>query len=216
MSSATEARTRRVGILLYPDVEVLDAAGPFEVFTCASRMAQRASPEAPPPFSVHTLALAAGPVRARAGLRMLADQALAQAAPPDVWLVPGGVVDAALADAELLAQIARLAAGAEITASVCTGAFLLAAAGLLPPGTPVTTHWEDAADLARAHPRLAVDATRRYLDNGRLVTAAGISAGIDMALHLVARLAGPALAERTARQMDVVWTRDLWQGRPLR
>lgn len=216
MSPDREARTRRVGILLYPDVEVLDAAGPCEVFTCASRMALRTAPAAPPPFAVHTLALAAGPVRARAGLQMLADQALAQAAPPELWLVPGGVVAAALADAELLAQIARLSQGAEVTASVCTGAFLLAAAGVLPPGTPVTTHWEDAADLARAQPTLVVDATRRYVDAGRIVSSAGISAGIDMALHLVGRLAGPALAERTARQMDVVWTRDPWHGQPLR
>lgn len=211
------APTCRIGLLLYPDVEALDAAGPYEVFTCASRMALRLAPGAPPPFTVQTLAAAAGPVRARAGLAFGADLALADAVPPDLLLVPGGVVDAALRDAALLARIARLAAAARGVASVCTGAFLLAAAGVLPAGAWVTTHWEDAADLARAFPALRVDATRRYLvlpqPDGRFIaTSAGIHAGIDLSLHLVARLAGQALAERTARQMDVAWQRDAHDG----
>jgi transcriptional regulator GlxA family with amidase domain len=84
----------------------------------------------------------------------------------------------------------------------------LADAGLLPAGTPVTTHWEDLDDLQRAHPALQVLPGRRWVDCGRLVTSAGISAGIDMSLHLVERLAGRALAERTARQMDFDWTED--------
>ncbi len=202
---ATTATTRQVAILLYPDVELLDFAGPYEVFTTASRMALRLAPAAPPPFAVCTVARQAGPVRARAGLQALADHGLDAHPAIDLLLVPGGVVDAPLADGATLGWLARQAPQAEITASVCTGVFLLAAAGLLPMGTPVTTHWEDIDDLRRTHPRLEVLPQRRYVAQGRLVS----SAGIDMSLHLVARLAGTALAERTARQMDVVWTRDV-------
>ena len=200
------AATRRIAIVLYPDVEVLDVAGPYEVFTTASRMALRADPLAPPPLAVHTVAAAAGPVRARAGLQMVADHGLADA-PPAHWVpVPGGVIDQPLADAALQRWLAQRTAHAEGVASVCTGAFVLAAAGLLPPGTAVTTHWEDADDLQRTHPALRVQPAQRWIDAGRIVTSAGIGAGIDMALHLVARLHSRALAERTARQLDVAWT----------
>lgn len=206
--------TRRVDILLFPQVEVLDFAGPYEVFTTASRMAARLMPGSVPPFEVRTVAAAAGPVRARAGLQALADADFADAAPPAaVLVVPGGVVDDARRDEATLRWIAEAAAGAQLVASVCTGAFLLAGAGLVAANTPVTTHWEDIADLRRAHPALDVREGPRWVDGGRLanggaalVTSAGISAGIDMSLHLVERLAGRALAERTARQMDFGWT----------
>ena len=91
-----------------------------------------------------------------------------------------------------------------ITASVCTGAFILAAAGVLTKG-PATTHWEDIADLRTQYPALDVLENLRWVDRGALVTSAGISAGIDMSLHLVTRLLGAALSERTARQMDTPW-----------
>ncbi|MFL5301478.1 MAG: DJ-1/PfpI family protein, partial [Anaeromyxobacteraceae bacterium] len=91
-----------------------------------------------------------------------------------------------------------------LTASVCTGAFLLAAAGLL-DGLDVTTHWEDCADLARAFPALRVREGARFIEHERVVTSAGISAGLDMSLRLVARLAGEPLAHATARQMDYAW-----------
>ena len=209
--------TRRVDILLFPQVEVLDFAGPYEVFTTASRMAARLMPGSVPPFEVRTVASAAGPVRARAGLQALADAGFADAAPPAaVLVVPGGVVDDVRRDEATLRWIAEAAAGAELVASVCTGAFLLADAGLIAAGTPVTTHWEDIADLRRAHPAPNVREGLRWVDGGRiangraaLVTSAGISAGIDMSLHLVERLAGRALAERTARQMDFEWTENL-------
>jgi transcriptional regulator GlxA family with amidase domain len=89
-------------------------------------------------------------------------------------------------------------------ASVCTGAFLLAQAGLL-DGQEVTTHWDDLADLRAAYPQLSVRGERRWIDNGRTLTSGGISAGIDMSLHLVERLAGRELALRTARQMEYDW-----------
>ena len=119
-------------------------------------------------------------------------------------IVPGGVVDAAAACPATRAWVAQAAGAAQITASVCTGAFILAAAGVLTEG-PATTHWEDIADLRTQYPALDVLENLRWVDRGALVTSAGISAGIDMSLHLVTRLLGAALSERTARQMDTPW-----------
>ncbi len=202
-------RTLQVGILMFPEVEALDFAGPFEVFTTASRMALRATPDAPPPFAVSTIARQRGLCRARAGLQVQVDHDFADHPALDVLVVPGGVVTDELQQPDTLAWLARTAPGCALLASVCTGAFLLAAAGLLPAGSRVITHWEDIDDLRRAHPALIVqDAEQqlRWVDLGTTITSAGISAGIDMSLHLVERLAGRALAERTARQMDFAWT----------
>ena len=197
--------TRRVAIYLFADVEVLDFAGPYEVFTTASRVFARQRSGAQAPFAVCTIAREKAPVRARAGLVVWPDHGFADAPPIDLLLVPGGVVSDELERADVVAWIAATHRRAELTASVCTGAFLLARAGLFAPGDAVTTHWEDLADLRAAFPGLEVRGDRRWIDNGRVVTSAGISAGIDMSLHLVERLAGRELAEATARQMDVAW-----------
>lgn len=201
-------RPLQVAILVFDDVEALDLGGPYEVFTTASRMHQRLHPRASHPlFAVQCVARTLAPVRARAGLRVLPDADFANAAAPHLLIVPGGVVDAAAACAETLAWVRHAAAQAQIAASVCTGAFILAAAGVLADG-PVTTHWEDIADLRARFPQLAVQENVRWVDRGAQVTSAGISAGIDMSLHLVARLAGNVLAERTARQMDTPWHKE--------
>lgn len=200
----SDTPTCRVAILAFDGVEALDFAGPFEVFTTASRVHGRRRPGDAPPFAVRSVAARPGPVRARAGLSMLPDHTLDDAPAAELLLVPGGVVDACMDDARLLRWIAQAHAGTQVTASVCTGAFVLAQAGVLASG-PCTTHWEDVADLQAAFPALEVDGARRWVDQGRIVTSAGISAGIDMSLHLVARLAGRALAEATARQMDYRW-----------
>lgn len=196
--------TRTVGILMYDEVEALDFAGPYEVFTTATRMQARLAPDAPPPFSVCTVSRDGGRVKARAGMVVDADHAFHTAPPIDVLLVPGGVHDAAMRDPATLDLLARRAAQAEIVASICTGAFLLAAAGIA-PDAPLTTHWEDLDDLRRAFPSRRVVADVRWVEHDRVISSAGIAAGIDMSLHLVERLAGRALAERTARQMDVRW-----------
>lgn len=145
------------------------------------------------------------PVRARAGFTVVPHHAFDAHPPLDVLVVPGGVHERELAKPATLAWIARQHAGTRVTASVCTGAFLLAAAGVLPAGLEVTTHWEDLADLARGFPALRVRDGVRWVEHERLVTSAGISAGLDMSLRLVARLASQELAERTARQMDYAW-----------
>ncbi|MCR8959336.1 DJ-1/PfpI family protein [Variovorax sp. S2] len=198
--------TLRVLILAFDGVEALDFAGPFEVFTTASRVSQRLNPGTEAPFEVASVALASAgqPVQARAGLRLLADHNLADNPTADLLIVPGGVVDAPMASPATLRWIAKCAAGAQLAASVCTGAFLLAKSGVLTQEA-VTTHWEDIADLRKQFPLLDVREGERWIDSGRVVSSAGISAGIDMSLYLVERLAGRALAERTARQMDYAW-----------
>ncbi|SCX39266.1 DJ-1/PfpI family protein [Variovorax sp. EL159] len=196
----------RVLILAYDGVEALDFAGPFEVFTTASRVSQRMQPGTAAPFEVASVAQAS-PVQARAGLRLLADHTLEDSPKADVLIVPGGVVDVPMACPDTLRWIAKSAAGAQLVASVCTGAFLLAKSGVV-TREAVTTHWEDIADLRAQFPRLDVREGVRWVDSGRVVSSAGISAGIDMSLHLVERLAGRELAERTARQMDYAWTRN--------
>jgi transcriptional regulator GlxA family with amidase domain len=194
-----------VGIFVFDDIEVLDFAGPYEVFTTASRVSRKRHPERPEPFQVGLVGAGGRPVRARAGLRIQPDHDYDDHPPIDVLIVPGGVVTAALDDAATVAWIGEVAASAQLTASVCTGAFLLARAGLL-KDKAVTTHWEDIDALKAMFPGLDVRAGLRWVDEGAIVSSAGISAGIDMSLHLVERLAGRALAEATARQMEFDWT----------
>jgi transcriptional regulator GlxA family with amidase domain len=195
-----------VGILVFDEVELLDMAGPYEVFTTAARVLARSQPPgAPALFSVTTLARRAGTVQARAGLRLQADHTLADHPPLDCAIVPGGVVDAELGQPDLMAWVNAQARTARILASVCTGALLLAQAGVL-DGLDATTHWEDLDALRALRPAVRVQAGARWVDQGAIVTSAGISAGIDMGLHLVQRLHSHDLAVRTARQMEFDWT----------
>jgi transcriptional regulator GlxA family with amidase domain len=196
--------TTSIGIYVFPDVEVLDFAGPYEVFTTASRVFRRSHPTSPELFSVFTVAKEAGVFRARAGLQAQADFAFSTHPAIDVLIVPGGVVDAELATPEVEDWISQVAATAALTASVCTGSFLLAKAGLL-NGKSATTHWEDIADMRAMFPSVEILENRRWVDQGNVITSGGISAGIDMSLHIVERLAGRELALRTAHQMEFDW-----------
>ena len=197
--------TYSVAIYVFPNVEVLDFAGPFEVFTTASRVFLRQNPSRPAPFSVYTVARSLLPVTARAGLRVLPDHNLDTCPTPDLLLIPGGIVEAEMAEPEVLQWIRSSSQNAKITASVCTGAFLLAKAGLL-QGKSATTHWEDIADLRAQFPSLSVKEEVRWVDEGSIVTSAGIAAGIDMSLHLVSRLGSKGLALLTAKQLDVPYS----------
>jgi len=196
----------QVGILIFDEVELLDMAGPYEVFTTASRVHARTQPVGTPPlFNVITLARDNTAVRVRAGLRVQPDSTLHVHPPLDCAIVPGGVVDAELGRADLMAWIAAQACTTPIVASVCTGALLLAHAGVL-DGLEATTHWEDVDALRALRPGLRVRAGQRWVDTGAIVTSAGISAGIDMSLHLVERMHSRELALRTARQLEFDWT----------
>lgn len=125
----------------------------------------------------------------------------------DVLIIAGGVHNEELKKTEVISWVAKTAQGAQLVASVCTGVFILAEAGLLSNLT-VTTHWEDIDDLKNDYPDLYVVSDRRWLDEGRFVTSGGISAGIDMSLHLVSRPANSELAENTARQMEFDWNKN--------
>jgi transcriptional regulator GlxA family with amidase domain len=196
----------RVGVLLFEGVDLLDAGGPYEVFLTASRLVARDGGD--PPFEVVTISRTGGSVTAYGGLGLVPQAAAAGCGPLDVLVVPGTVDIAAVrADDELVAAIAQLARTSDLTASVCTGAFLLASVGLL-DGRPWTTHWEDVDLLAQDLGEGAAVRGVRWVDAGDVVTGAGLSSGVDMALHLVDRLAGRDLAERTARQIDHRWRPD--------
>ena len=144
-------------------------------------------------------------MRARAGLSVFPDYDFSHHPEINLLIIPGGVVTAELARHEVIQWIINTSKQSKLTASVCTGAFLLAQAGLL-DGKLATTHWEDIEELKSMFPSVKVQTNQRWVDEGKLITSAGISAGIDMSLHLVERLAGRALAARTARQLDFDWT----------
>lgn len=195
--------TVHVGIFIFEDMEVLDFAGPFEVFTTAARVWARLHPTELPRFNVRLLGETPA-VRARAGLLVHADLTLESSADLDLLVIPGGVVADQLDKPHIIQWIRRAAAQCMV-ASVCTGAFLLAKAGLL-ENRSATTHWEDIDDLRAQFPTIKVLSDRRWVDEGQILSSAGISAGMDMSLHLVERFAGRELAVATARQMEFDWT----------
>ena len=187
---------RNVAILLFDEVEVLDFAGPFEVFAVASELHDHAL------FRVFTVAASAGPIRARNGLSVHPDYLLESAPGPDVLIIPGGIGTRALMNnTAICGWIAAAAGPAELTLSVCSGALLLAKAGLL-TGLRVTTHHQVLDLLREVAPDTEVVAGERYVDNGRIVTAAGISAGIDASLYVVGRLCGETVSACTAAHME--------------
>lgn len=196
--------TRNVAIYVFEDVEVLDFAGPYEVFSTASRLHQRSRPLAESPFGVQLVSAESGPIKARYGLRILPDCRFSDCPRVDILIVPGGLVEKELERAELSAWVLSVNRSAEIVASVCTGSFILAKAGIL-DRLSATTHWEDIDEFSQKFPEVEVREDVRWVDENRILTSAGISAGIDMSLHIVSRLEGRELAERTARQMDYRW-----------
>lgn len=193
--------TRSIGIYVYDNVEVLDVTGPYEVFSCAARVSAKAKPDAPP-FRVRTIGRTSALLRARAGLAVFPEADFG-GADIDVLIVPGGVIDAELARPDVTAWIARVARDCELAAAIGTGAFLLTQAGLL-NGQHVPAQ-QRVAGAPRAFPELRIEGKRRLIDNGAIVAAGGVMAGLDLSLHLVERLAGRELALATARHMDYDW-----------
>lgn len=195
-----------VGILIFDDVEVLDFCGPFEVFSVArAPAADGARDEATPLFRVLTIAERPDIVRCRGDLLVLPHYTTTVHPPLDILVVPGGRgTRRERENRALLDWIAAQDRTTQVTTSVCTGAFLLAAAGLL-DGRRATTHWASIDWLRDNHPTVDVRADERVVDEGRLITSAGVSAGIDMALYLIGRLHGQNLAATTARHMEYDW-----------
>lgn len=198
--------TLRVAILLFDGFDLIDAGGPYEVFLTASRLLERDG--LAPAYQVVLATPGGRDVAAYGGMTLtgLTDTDALQSA--DIVLVPGTIdVACALSDSSLREAIERLAAASPLTASVCTGAFLLARAGLL-RDKPATTHWEDLTDLSGCGDVAQVVPGVRWVDAGAVLTSGGLTSGIHLALHLVARTASVELAHRTARQLDLDWSAD--------
>jgi transcriptional regulator GlxA family with amidase domain len=193
----------RVGIFIFDAVEVLDFAGPFEVFS-RTRLnpgvdARRSEESAP--FDVFTVARSRDPIFATGGLQVVAKHSFDDAPPIDLLVVPGGFgTRALLNDDETLDWIRRTAAKARKLTSVCTGSLLLAKAGLL-EGKRVTTHWAALELLESLGPGFIVDRTERVVDDG-VITSAGVASGMDMAFYVVEQLYGNGVAEETARYIE--------------
>ncbi|MCU1656451.1 MAG: DJ/PfpI family protein [Pseudonocardiales bacterium] len=183
--------------MLFPDVEELDFAGPWEVLSFWAREVARAEVE------VFTVASSLDPITAAKGLRVLPDRTWEQLGAIDVLIVPGGQGTRRFLapDDPLLARLRELAAGGTLMTSVCTGSLVYAAAGLL-HNRPATTHWSALDLLASLDPSIEVRPDDRYVDDGEVVTSAGVSAGIDMALHLVVRLDSEDAARRVKREIQ--------------
>ena len=192
-----------VGILIFHDVEVLDFAGPFEVFSrtrLVPGVESRRSDESAP-FNVFTVARSAAPAVATGGLRVIPAYSFADAPRIDLLVVPGGFgTRALLHDEETLAWIRRAAAEARKVASVCTGSLLLAQSGLL-DGKRATTHWGALDLLESLNQRVKVERDLRVVDDG-IITSAGVASGIDMAFYVVETLFGRAVADDTARHIE--------------
>lgn len=192
---------KRVGILVFGKVEVLDFCGPFQVLT-AVRLDEARRRQEPSPFDVFLVAERAEPVTANGGLRVIPDYTLTDCPPLDILIVPGGWgVRQELHNEPLIAWIAERGRQVETLASVCTGAMLLGRAGLL-DGKHATTHWGSLNWMRESFPNVTVEDQLRFVEDGYAITSAGISAGIDMALRLVARYFGEDIARATARHME--------------
>ena len=199
----SEHPMRTVGILIFDDVEVLDFCGPFEVFSVARPVGELDDEHRL--FQAVTIAEEMRIIRCRGGLLVQPHATISDCPPLDLLVVPGGMgTRRERRNTRILEWIAARGAQTELTTSVCTGAFLLAETGLL-DGHRATTHWASVDWMRETYPAITMLADARVVDEGHIVTSAGISAGIDMSLHVVARLHGNEVAKRTARSMEYDW-----------
>jgi transcriptional regulator GlxA family with amidase domain len=192
---------KRVGILIFPDVEVLDFCGPFEVFS-VTRLNEELRREEQSPFEVLLVAERAGTVTTTGGMKVTPDHTIDTCPPLDILVVPGGWGTRTEAkNTRLLDWIKTRAQQVETLTSVCTGSMLLGEVGLL-DGRHATTHWRSLQRMRESFPAVTVEEKQHVIEDGNVLTSAGISAGIDMALKVVARYHGEAVARNTARNME--------------
>ena len=184
-----------IGIYIYDHAEVLDFSGPFEVFTTAERISEQ------PVFNTFLISEQGGLITARAGYQVMSQYSIENHPKLDILIVAGGVHTDEMQKQNVIDWIAQQHKLVKLTASVCTGAFLLAQAKVI-ANHQVTTHWQDIAELRELFPKLSVKEHTRWVEQGNIITSAGISAGIDMSLRLVERCYGTELADKTARQME--------------
>lgn len=194
-----------IGILLFDGVDLVDSGGPYEVFLTASRLLERTGQLGT--FKVQTMSVDGSPVTAYGGLGLIPQMNAADCTSLDVVVIPGTIdLQSALNNQDLLAAVKHLSSISTLTTSVCTGAFLLAAVGLLEERS-WTTHWEDIADLAQQTKTPGIHGVR-WVDAGDVITSGGLTAGFDMALHVLGRLTSIDLANQTAKQLDCRWDPD--------
>ncbi|MFB0508460.1 MAG: DJ-1/PfpI family protein [Thermodesulfobacteriota bacterium] len=192
-------RSRNVAILIFDEVEVLDFCGPFEVFSVAGRGDNLN------PFTVYTVAEESKPIMARNHLSVNPRYTIMDCPHPHILVVPGGYgTRREMHNATLIDWIKGRSQEAELVLSVCTGALLLAKAGLL-EGMAATTHHSAIEFLKEVAPNTTIQEGKRIVDNGRIIVSAGISAGIDMSLYVISQLLGEEEALETARYMEYDW-----------
>jgi transcriptional regulator GlxA family with amidase domain len=193
---------RNVGILVFDDVEVLDFAGPYEVFNLASESAN------PSPLYVYSVGVGVHPVQARGRLMVTPRYTTENCPQSDILVVPGGYGTRPLLKHErLISWIAEQAERVELLLSVCTGALLLAKAGLL-KNAPATTHHTAFDQLRQLSPTTTIVKDRRFVQSmPNIYTSGGISAGIDLSLHIVEKLAGPDVHAAVEEEMEYNWPR---------
>lgn len=187
---------RNLGIYLFENEELLDLAGPYEVFSVTSELNNYTL------FRVFTVAENKAPLRTVNGLTLVPDYSLDDHPAIDVFVIPGGVgIRKEILNERVLEWIGPVIESAEITMSVCSGAMMLARAGKL-ADLPFTTHHEVIQDVLEIEGSATFLDDERFVDNGKILTAGGISAGIDLSLHVVSRLYGQEVADRTALYME--------------
>jgi transcriptional regulator GlxA family with amidase domain len=186
---------RNVAIVIFNQMELLDFAGPAEVFAAAD--GGRA-------FKVFTVAETDQPIKSQGFVTITPQFTIANCPRPDILVIPGGNATSVSRSQKMLDWVKEVSKDTERVLSVCTGAFVLARAGLL-DGLEATTHHGAIANLRRNHPKITVRTDVRVVDNGKILTAAGVSAGIDGALHIVNKMCGQKVAQRTAEYMEYRW-----------
>jgi transcriptional regulator GlxA family with amidase domain len=188
-----------VAIVVHEGVELLDFAGPGETFAAAAGGGGA--------FNVYTVAPNSKPLTSQRFLSITPKYSIQDCPKPDILVIPGGNTYVLLSDQAFMAWVKKTVPETQITLSVCTGAMVLAECGLL-DGLEATTHWSAIPGLKRKYDKVKVKENCRFVDNGKIVTAAGVSAGIDGALHVVARIRGFEAAKKTARYMEYKWEPD--------
>lgn len=200
--------TRNVAIVIWDGAEVLDWAGPSEVFAAAAQLASHGDQ---PAFLVYTVSKTKQTIVSQGFVDVIPDYDIETAPKPDIIVLPGGGTTLVTNDPTFLAWVGNAAREAEVAISVCTGAFILGEVGLL-KDCDATTWYNAVPTLQKRFPQARVQPGRRFVDNGRVVTTAGVSAGIDGSLHVIARLLGKYVADRTAEYMEYRWTPESYLG----
>jgi transcriptional regulator GlxA family with amidase domain len=195
-----------VGIFIFDQVEVLDFCGPFEVFSVASKPGLESTYPENQLYQVHLIAEHKDPIRTIGGMTVTPAYSIDDHPPLEILVIPGGYGTRRIesGDGRVTGWIAEQSKRIQLLASVCTGAFLLARSGVL-DGMRATTHWASIDDMISRYPDVDVLSDQRVVDLGNVITSAGISAGIDMALHVVSRQHGIEAAIQTARDMEYRW-----------